>query len=278
MHTFLVTGASTGIGEACALRLDRLGHRVYAGVRSEEHADGLRRRGSDLIVPVFLDVTDQAQIDAVAKQVSDGGGGLDGVVNNAGIAKGGPLEYLPLDIWRQQLDVNVLGQVAVTKAMLPFIRAASGRIVFIGSIGGKVATMLMGPYGASKFAIEAIGESLRAELRPWGISVSVVEPGAVKTAIWDKGRQEADRLEQALPEEARIRYAKHVAAVRKGIEMQDKQGASPDKVAAAVQHALFSRRPKTRYVVGTDARAQSMMVRWLPDRPREAIIRRFAGP
>jgi NAD(P)-dependent dehydrogenase (short-subunit alcohol dehydrogenase family) len=278
MKTVLVTGASTGIGEACALRLDRLGYRVYAGVRSQEYADGLCRRGSDRIVPVFLDVTDQAQVDAAAKQITDGGGSLDGVVNNAGIARGGPLEYLPLEIWREQLEVNVLGQVAVTKAVLPSIRAAGGRIVFIGSIGGKVATMLMGPYSASKFAIEAIGESLRAELRPWGISVSVIEPGAVKTAIWDKGRQEADRLEQALPEEARTRYARHIAAIRKAIEMQDRQGVSPDKVTAAVEHALFSSRPKTRYLVGTDARVQALLVRWLPDRPREAIIRRFAGP
>jgi len=278
VKSVLVTGASTGIGEACALRLDRLGHRVYAGVRSQERAHGLRTRGSDRIVPVFLDVTDQAQIDAAARQIADGGGSLDGVVNNAGIARGGPLEYLPLETWREQWEVNVLGQVAVTKAVLPFIRTARGRIVFIGSIGGKVATMLMGPYGASKFAIEAIGESLRSELHPWGISVSVVEPGAVKTPIWDKGRQEADRLERALPEEARARYAKHVAAIRRGIEMQDRQGVSPDKVAAAVEQALFSRRPKTRYLVGTDARVQSLLVRWLPDGPREAIIRRFAGP
>ncbi len=278
VKSVLVTGASTGIGEACALRLDRLGHRVYAGVRSEEHATKLRERGSDRIVPVFLDVTDQAQIDAVAKQISDDGAQLAGVVNNAGIAKGGPLEYLPLETWREQLDVNVLGQVAVTKAMLPFIRAAGGRIVFIGSIGGKVATMLMGPYAASKFAIEAIGESLRSELHPWGINVSVVEPGAIKTAIWDKGRKEADRLEKALPGEAGTRYARHIKAIRKGIELQDRQGVSPEKVAEAVEHALFSRRPKTRYLVGTDARVQSLLVRWLPDRPREAFIRRFAGP
>ena len=277
VKSVLVTGASTGIGEACALRLDRLGHRVYAGVRSEEHARGLRRRGSDRIVPVFLDVTDQAQIDAAAKQIG-GGGRLDGVVNNAGIGRGGPLEYLPLEVWREQLEVNVLGQVAVTKAVLPFIRAAGGRIVFIGSIGGRVATMLMGPYNASKFAIEAIGESLRSELYPWGISVSVVEPGAIKTPIWDKARQQADRLERALPEEARTRYARHIAAIRKAIEMQDRQGVSPDKVAAAVERALFSPRPKTRYLVGTDARVQALLVRWLPDRPREAIIRRFAGP
>jgi NAD(P)-dependent dehydrogenase (short-subunit alcohol dehydrogenase family) len=174
--------------------------------------------------------------------------------------------------------VNVLGQVAVTKAMLPLIRPARGRIVFIGSIGGKVATMLLGPYCASKFAIEAIGESLRYELRPWGISVSVIEPGAIKTAIWDKGRREADDIERELPAEARTRYASHVAAIRKGIDMQDRNGASPEKVARAVEHALISPRPRTRYLVGTDARIQSALVRWLPDRPREAIVRRFAGP
>ena len=139
VKSLLVTGASTGIGEACALRLDRLGHWVYAGVRSEEHAQRLRERGSDRIVPVFLDVTDQAQVDVVAKRIADDGGSLDGVVNNAGIGRGGPLEYLPLDTWREQLEVNVLGPVAVTKAVLPFIQAAHGRIVFIGSIGGRVA-------------------------------------------------------------------------------------------------------------------------------------------
>jgi len=278
MKAVLVTGAATGIGEACALHLDRLGHRVYAGVRKEEHAQGLRERGSDRVVPVFLDVTDQAQVDVVAKQIAGDAGGLDGVVNNAGIAKGGPLEYLPLEEWREQLDVNVIGQVSVTKAMLPLIRLAGGRIVFIGSIGGKVATMLLGPYNASKFAIEAIGESLRHELHPWGISVSVVEPGAIKTPIWDKGREDADRLERDLPDEARSRYADHIAAIRKGIDMQDRQGVGPEKVAKAVEHALFARRPKTRYLVGTDARVQSALVRWLPDRPREAIIRRIAGP
>jgi short-subunit dehydrogenase len=162
--------------------------------------------------------------------------------------------------------------------MLPMIRQTRGRIVFIGSIGGKVATMMMGPYNASKFAIEAIGEVLRAELRPWGIGVSVIEPGAVKTEIWEKGRETADRLERELPAEAVDRYAAHIAAVRKGIEMQDKGGVGPEKVAEAVDHALFADRPKTRYVIGVPARIQSAMVRILPDRSREAIVRRFAGP
>jgi NAD(P)-dependent dehydrogenase (short-subunit alcohol dehydrogenase family) len=277
MKTFLVTGASTGIGEACALHFARMGHRVYAGVRS--HADGERLRASTSgLVPVILDVTDQAQIDAVAKQIGDDAGSLHGLINNAGIARGGPLEFLPLDEWREQLEVNVIGQIAVTKAMLPLIRVAGGRIVFIGSISGKVSTPLMGPYGASKFAIEAIGESLRSELHPWGIGVSVVEPGAIKTAIWDKGRETADRLDRELSDDALRLYGPHIEAIRKGIEMQDTQGIGPEKVAHAVGHALLSKRPRTRYVVGTDARMQSAMVRLLPDRPREAIIRKFAGP
>lgn len=274
----LVTGASTGIGQACALHLDHLGHRVYAGIRKQAHAEELRRRGSGRITPVFLDVTDQAQVDAAAAQIATDSGKLDGIVNNAGIARGGPLEYLPLAAWREQFDVNVLGQVAVTKAMLPLIRPARGRIVFMGSIGGRVATMMLGPYCASKFALEAIGESLRHELHPWGISISVIEPGAIKTPIWQKGRREADELEQHLPPEARTYYASHIAAIRKDIDMQDRNGASPGKVARAVEHALFSPRPRTRYLVGTDAKIQSIMVRWLPDRAREAIIRRIAGP
>jgi NAD(P)-dependent dehydrogenase (short-subunit alcohol dehydrogenase family) len=278
VKSVLVTGASTGIGQACALHLGRLGHRVYAGVRKEAQARELRARGSGRITPVLLDVTDQAQIDAVAARIAADSGMLDGIVNNAGIAKGGPLEYLPLAVWREQFDVNVLGQVAVTKALLPLIRPARGRIVFMGSISGKIATMLLGPYCASKFAVEAIGESLRYELRPWGVSVSVIEPGAIKTSIWDKGRRDADDLERELPAGARARYASHIAAIRKAIDMQDRNGASPEKVARAVEHALFSPRPRTRYLVGTDARIQSALVRLLPDKAREAIIRRVAGP
>ena len=278
MKTVLVTGASTGIGQACVLHLDRLGHRVYAGIRTQAHAQELRSHGSGRITPVFLDVTEQACVDAAAAQITEDHGSLDGIVNNAGIARGGPLEYLPLAVWREQFDVNVLAQVAVTKAMLPLIRAAHGRIVFMGSISGKIATMMPGPYCASKFALEAIGESLRHELHPWGISVSVIEPGAIKTAIWEKGRHEADHLERGLSAQARTRYARHIAAIRKDIDRQDRHGARPDKVAKAVENALLSLRPKTRYLVGTDAKIPNALVRWLPDKPREAIIRSIAGP
>lgn len=277
-RAILITGASTGIGEACALHLDRAGHTVYAGVRKEADADRLAERASVRLRPLMLDVTDGAQIEAAAKSIEDEAGGLAGLVNNAGIARGGPLEYLPLDEWREQFEVNVMGQIAVTKAMLPLLRKGRGRITFIGSIGGRVATSLMGPYNASKFAIEAVGEALRHELRPWGLHVSVVEPGAIKTAIWDKGRQTADRLDEELSAEARERYADHIQAIRDGIEMQDRQGIGPEAVAKAVDHALFSRRPKTRYTVGKDAKAQTVMVRTLPDKLREAVVRRVAGP
>lgn len=277
VKSVLVTGASTGIGQACALRIDRLGHRVYAGVRTQEHAQRLRELASGRLVPLRLDVTDQAQIDDAASRIGQEGDNLAGVVNNAGIALGGPLEYLSVDLWRQQLDVNVIGQVAVTRAMLPLVRPAQGRVVFIGSISGKVATMLLGPYCASKFAIEAISESLRHELYPWGIHACVVEPGAFRTQIWEKGRRFADRIEQELPAEASERYAAHIAVLRKTLDMQDQQAADPEKVAKAVEHALFARRPRTRYVVGTDARIQSALVRCLPDKPREAIIRRVTG-
>ena len=278
MKAVLVTGASTGIGQACALHLDGLGLRVYASVRKQAQAQELRTLGSGRITPVFLDVTDQAQIDAAAAQIAEDHSKLDGIVNNAGIAKGGPLEYLPLTAWREQFDVNVLGQVAVTKAMLPLIRTACGSIVFMGSISGKIATMMLGPYCASKFALEAIGESLRHELHPWGISVSVIEPGAIKTPIWQKGRQHADDLERNLPAQARAHYARHIAAIRKDIDLQDRRSANPGKVAKAVEHALLSPRPKTRYLVGTDAKIQNALARWLPDKPREAVIRKIAGP
>jgi NAD(P)-dependent dehydrogenase (short-subunit alcohol dehydrogenase family) len=278
MKSILVTGASTGIGRACTLHLSDAGHRVFAGVRKEEDAESLRDAGNSLVEPVFVDVTDAEQVDALAEALAQQVGGLQGIVNNAGVARGGPVEYLPVEQWRDQFEVNVLGQLTVTRAMLPLIRQGHGRVVFMGSMGGKVATMMMGPYCTSKFAIEAIGEVLRAELRPWGIPVSVIEPGAIKTEIWEKGRETADQLERELPREAVDRYAPHIATIRRLIEMQDKQGIGPEKVAVAVERALFDPRPKTRYRVGLDAQIQSALVRFLPDRTREALIRRITGP
>ena len=182
----LVTGASSGIGHASALRLAGSGWRVFGGVRSEEDAERLREHG---VEPLQLDVTDSAAIAAAAEVV---GGELHGLVDNAGIAIAAPLELVPLDELRRQLEVNVVGQVAVLQAFLPALRRSQGRVVLVGSVGGRSALPFLGPYAASKHALEAIADSLRVELAPWGIGVSIVEPASVKTAIWTKGAAQAD--------------------------------------------------------------------------------------
>jgi NAD(P)-dependent dehydrogenase (short-subunit alcohol dehydrogenase family) len=273
----LVTGASTGIGEAVARGLAQRGNAVYAGVRKEADAD---RLAATNLTPVILDITDEAQVGEVAARLAAdvGEAGLAGVVNNAGIALGGPLEYLALDEWRNQLEVNVIGQVAVTRATLPLLRSGPGRIVFVGSISGRVGTTLMGPYCSSKFAIEGLAESLRHDLAEWGIRVAVVEPGAVKTAIWEKGRVTTERLERELPAEAFERYGKGMDSVKEGIEKNDENGVGPEKVADAVAHALFARRPKHRYLVGPDAKVAGTLSRLLPDRAKHAVMARLAGP
>ena len=272
----LVTGASTGIGRATALRLDRNGWQVFAGVRQEADAERLREEAGASLQPVLVDVTDEATISGAVDTIRGvvGGAGLGGVVNNAGVAVGGPVEYLPLDEWRRQLEVNVVGQIAVTKAVLPLLRAGSGRIVFMGSISGRVAAPLMGPYSASKFAVVGIAETLRHELHPWGIKVIVVEPGAVKTPIWEKGRQSLAEVHQVLPPEALEVYADQLAAVRKAVDHQDRAGIPPDRVAAAVERALTAERPRARYLVGTDAVAGGLISRLLPDLLKDHLLRR----
>jgi NAD(P)-dependent dehydrogenase (short-subunit alcohol dehydrogenase family) len=276
-RSVLITGASTGIGEACALRLAAQGWHVFAGVRRLEDGQRLAGAATGTLEPLILDVTDEPGVEKALGQVGDR---LTAVVNNAGVAVGGPIEYLPLDDWRHQFEVNVIGQLAVTRAALPFIRAAGpgGRVVFIGSIGGRISTPLLGPYDASKFALEAIAESLRHELRPAGIKVALIEPGAVATPIWDKGRRAADEIEAALPAEAKTRYQWAVEAVRKGIDMQEKNGVPADKVAQVVEKALTSSRPRARYLVGKDAVVMAAVARLLPDSTRDFLVRNVTKP
>jgi len=278
--TVLVTGASTGIGRATALRLAAAGWRVFAGVRRDADGRALADASAGSLTPVALDVTDPAQIAAAADSIADavGGAGLAGLVNNAGIARGGPVEYLPVDDWRLQFEVNLFGQVAVTQAMMPLLRDARGRIVFIGSNSGRISTPMMAPYGASKFAIEALAASMRLELRPWGMKVVVVEPGAVKTAIWDKGRALADELEAVMPADAASRYGDQIAAIRKGIETQDRTGIPADRVAAVVEKALTADRPRARYQVGIDSHVSAAASRVLPDRLLDVAVAKLAGP
>jgi NAD(P)-dependent dehydrogenase (short-subunit alcohol dehydrogenase family) len=273
----LVTGASTGIGEACAHQFDRLGWEVYAGVRRHEDGERLKAGSSGRLRSLLLEVTDVASIEMAVKDITAGLGdaGLTAVVNNAGIALGGPVEYLALEEWRRQFEVNVIGQVAVTKAVLPLIRrsASRGRVVFMGSIGGRVALPIVAPYAASKHAIEAIAESMRHELAHTGIRTVVIEPSAVRTPIWDKGQSAADDIEASLPPEGLQRYAPAIAGLRKAMQFQARTGVDPAVVARVVERAVTSSRPAARYLVGRDAKAIAMVARLLPDRARDAAIR-----
>jgi len=270
----VITGASTGIGAACALHLDKLGLRVFAGVRRQTDAEALKSKASSRLVAIALDVADSLSVSTAASAVAGavGDAGLDGLVNNAGVVVTGPVEFLPLPELRRQLEINVVGQVAVTQAFLPLIRAARGRIVNMGSIAGRLATPFSGAYGASKFALEALTDALRLELAPWGISVSIIEPGAVATPIWEKGKKNGAAMLAAAPPEALVLYAEALEAFKRTSEHAAKNAADPMDVARAVEHALTAAKPKTRYVVGRQARIGAAMALLVPDRMRDTMV------
>jgi NAD(P)-dependent dehydrogenase (short-subunit alcohol dehydrogenase family) len=271
----LVTGSSSGIGRACALRLDRAGFGVFAGVRSRDDAESLEAASSQRLEPVILDITDEATIAATRERIEQvTGGRLAGLVNNAGIARGGPLEAVPVEELQRQLEVNVIGQVAVTQAVLPMIRAARGRVVFISSIGGRVSLPYLSPYAASKHAVEAVGDSLRREMMPFGVHVSLVEPGAVATPIWDKGSDQAAELRQRAAPELTEAYGETLERFEQLFLEAGRGGVPPDRVAEAVEHALTAERPKTRYVIGRDAKLRALLGRYLPDRAMDRLIAR----
>lgn len=271
--TLLITGASTGIGEACALEFDRLGWRVFATVRREADADALCQKASANLIPLLLDVTDPASIQHAAEQVRDiiGVSGLQGLINNAGVAIAGPLEFLPITELRQQLEVNVIGQVAVTQAFLPMLRQAThARIINIGSVSGLIAYPLLGPYNASKFALEALTDSLRMELKQWGIHVALVDPSAIKTPIWEKSA--AHGATQLTPDMQNL-YADLIAKMQKVAMASGTHGSPVIKVVEAVVHAMTADKPRTRYVIGV-SKPLVMFLRALPDRRRDALILR----
>jgi NAD(P)-dependent dehydrogenase (short-subunit alcohol dehydrogenase family) len=274
MRSALVTGASSGIGRATALRLDSAGWKVFAGVRKEEDADSLRGEASDRLAPVILDVTAAEEIADAAERIGrESEGGLEGLVNNAGIAVPGPLETVPLDDLRHQLEVNLVAYVAVTQAMLPHIRRAEGRIVFLSSIGGRIAFPFGGPYHASKFATEAIGDVFRQELRPWGLKVSLIEPGSIDTPIWERGQRKAEDLEAKAPR-TNLLYGAAIEKFRKVIEDTADRGIRPEKVAKAISHALESPRPRARYLVGLDAKIQARLQPLIPTALFDRIVAR----
>jgi NAD(P)-dependent dehydrogenase (short-subunit alcohol dehydrogenase family) len=259
--------------------MDAEGWRVFASVRREEDAANLREAASEQLVPLLLDVTDAEQIAATVELIGEAVGrtGLDGLVNNAGIAVMAPLETIPLEDLRQQLEVNLISQVAVTQAMLALIRTARGRIVFLSSIGGRMAMPFGAPYHASKYGIEAVVDCLRQELRPWQIDVVAIEPGSIDTPIWERGEKRADAAaEHASPTQEAL-YGKRIESFRGAVRRTAERGIPPEKVAGAVQHALTARHPRTRYLVGADARGQALLSRLLPDRLMDRVVARAMG-
>lgn len=254
------------------MRLDASGWRVFAGVRDPDDAESLKAAASSRLAPVFLDVTEPGQIAAAAERVeAESDGGLQGLVNNAGVAVPGPLETIPLDDLRHQLEVNLVAYVAVTQALLPQIRRAEGRVVFLASIGGRVAFPFAGAYHASKFATEAIGDVFRQELRPWGIEVAIIEPGSIDTPIWERGQDKATEIEARAPK-TDLLYGAAIERFRQVIEDTAARGIAPEKVAKAIAHALESSRPKTRYLVGLDAKLQARLKPFIPTRLFDRIV------
>ena len=271
----VITGASTGIGAACAVGCARRGITVFAGLRDVLAGGALLTKEAH-IVPMQLDVTDGESIKRAAAMVRQqvGEAGVAGLVNNAGIAIGSPLELLPISQLRKQLEVNVVGQIAVTQAFLPLLRRARGRIVNMGSIAGRGTIPMMGPYSASKFALEALTDALRLELYPWDIQVSIVEPGAIATPIWTKSLTTAREVEEEMSEEGRLLYQDAARCVREAVDRAAQRAIPVDAVVRAVLHALTASRPKTRYLVGADARIRAMMAKWLPDRVQDWILKK----
>jgi NAD(P)-dependent dehydrogenase (short-subunit alcohol dehydrogenase family) len=275
----LVTGASTGIGYACAAALAEKGYHVFAGVRNERDGARIREASGGTLEPILLDVTDAGQIaDAVAHigKVT-GEAGLHGLVNNAGIAVAGPLEFMPMEDFRRQMEVNVTGLLAVTQAFLPMLRRAGGRVSLISSTNGFLSPPLMGPYSASKFAVEALGDALRVELAPWNIRVSIVQPGAIQTPIWDKSKAASEALMARMPAECHALYGKPIAIMRREAEKMAARAVPAQRVSDCVVHALTATRPKTRYLCGGGGRMEWLVARWLPDAWRDRLIRLATG-
>jgi len=281
----LITGASTGIGRATALRLAASGWSVLAGVREPAAGERLLADAgsSGRLLPLALEVTDAAHVAeaaaAVEREAARPGvsprGGLDALVNNAGILVGGPLELVSEDDLRRQFEVNVFAQVAVTQAMLPALRRAHGRIVFVSSIGGLVPMPFTAPYAASKHAIEAFGDTLRVELHSSGVQVALVEPGSVLTPIWDKGRAAAQST--SIPPELQAQYGHVPAAMAEVIERTGSRGVPPELVAETIERALSARRMRSRYLIGREARAILLAKRLLPDHVFDVVLRRALG-
>ncbi|MET9341884.1 SDR family oxidoreductase [Nonomuraea sp. NPDC003804] len=267
--TVLVTGASTGIGRATALMLARHGFTVHAGVRKEADGQAL----GPTITPIKLDITDPGQIAEAAEHL----GHLDALVNNAGIGVTGPLEFVPLDSLRRQYEVNVFGQVAVTQAMLPKLRASKGRVVTVGSVGSWITLPFGGPLCSSKHAIRSLNDALRMELKPYGVAAVLIEPGSIHTDAVDKLEDEVEPRLASLGEEGRRLYGQAYRTMTISALKEERTGSSPDVVARAVLHALTARKPRSRYPVGKKSRLMSTLGRIVPQYTLDRLRLRALG-
>ncbi|HTZ88361.1 MAG TPA: SDR family NAD(P)-dependent oxidoreductase [Solirubrobacteraceae bacterium] len=275
MPSVLITGASRGIGRALALRLDAAGWDVYATVRRAEDAEQLLGDAANGKVKTLkVDVSDPEQIAALDAKLPQQ---LDGVVNNAGIVVGGPLESLSAEDLRHQMDVNVVGAVGITNAVLPKLRVSRGRVVFVSSLSGRVSTPMTGAYNASKFAIEAIADAWRVELAPWGVKVILVEPAMTDTDMWRQAPATLEAETQKMSDEHRDLYAKHLAGMRKMIPRMQRMAKPVEGVAAVIERVLTASKPRARYVVGTDVRIQSAMRAFVPTRVQDSASRLLTG-
>jgi NAD(P)-dependent dehydrogenase (short-subunit alcohol dehydrogenase family) len=274
MPTVLITGAGRGIGRATALRLAESGWDVIAGVRNDRDAEALVDASPDGLRPVRLDITSAADLAALPDVLPPA---LDAVVNNAGVVLGGPVEALRLDDLRHQFEVNLVGQVAVTQAVLPRLRAAHGRIVFVSSVSGRVSTPMTGAYNSSKFAIEGLADALRMELRPWRVAVSLVEPAQTDTDMWRDAEIVLEDTIASLGPEHRALYAKHIKGMRRMIKLSQRIATPPSGAAATIERALTARRPRARYVVGAAPRVQVVLTGLTPTPVLDAALRRVTG-
>jgi len=274
MPSVLVTGAARGIGKAIVEHLASAGWDVIAGVRSEEDATAITNVYPQRVSAVILDITNADHIarlpDALPKR-------LDALVNNAGVAVGGPVETVTSEDWRKSLEVNVIGQFAVTQAVLPCLRDSGGRVVFISSVNGRIATPMLGPYSASKFALEAGCDALRVELKAWGIPVVLIEPAQTDTDMWRTAGDMVLQIEADMSPEHRELYAAHIAGMKKFVPTARKMASPTTKVVAVVEQALTVRRPKPRYVVALLPKVQAAVVPNLPTALRDRIMTMLVG-
>lgn len=268
----IVTGASTGIGAAAARELARRGFHVLAGVRRDQDAAAIRGPG---IEPLILDITEPDHIEALVTRVNGDPQrrAVRALVNNAAVQANVPIEAFAIDEWRRMFEVNLFGQIAVIQALLPALMRNRGRVVNISSVGGKVAMATYGPYAATKFALEAVSDSLRREVAPFGVSVVVIEPGAVRTEMLGRAIATAGELVSAMTPEQSRRYGDLVHAVNAQAVSSTKSGLPAEAAAKVIGKAVTTRKPRTRYPVGREA----AMIRWLPFLPDRMLDRVFAA-